>query len=259
MTGLALILSHVLPFGLVVARLAGLFIAAPMLSSVGVPMRAKALLVLALSAAIYPVLPASAQTVGELTLLDLLPMAIGEALLGGALGALAAVPVLVMDSAGVIGGQMMGMGLARVYNPEMDGDADVLGQMLFLLAGGAFVAMGGVEQLFLALTGTFQHIAPGGLSITQAPLVGLVALLGSGCELAIRVSMPIMGAVMLLVVVFGAIGKTMPQINIMSVGFTAKVLAGLAMMALGTAAAGSAIGDAIHQTVQDVCAWSASL
>ncbi|MEK6701349.1 MAG: flagellar biosynthetic protein FliR [Planctomycetota bacterium] len=259
MTGLALILAHVLPFGLVVARLAGLFIAAPLLSSVGVPMRAKALLVLALAAAIYPVLPASAQTVGDLSLMDLVPMVIGEMMVGGTMGALAAVPVLLMDSAGVIGGQMMGMGLARVYNPEMDSDADVLGQLLFLLAGGAFVAMGGIEQLFLALTGTFHHIAPGGLSISQAPLAALVAVLGSGCELAIRVSMPIMGAVMLLVVVFGAIGKTMPQINIMTVGFTAKVLAGLAMMAMGTAAAGSAIGDAMHEAVRNVCVWAAGL
>ncbi len=257
MTGLALILGHVMPFGLVVARLAGLFVAAPLLSSIGVPMKAKALLVLALSAAIYPVLPASTQTLGDLTLMDLLPMVIGETMIGGAMGALAAVPVVIMDSAGVIGGQMMGMGLARVYNPEMDGDADVLGQMLFLLAGGAFVAMGGIEQLFLALTGTFEHVAPGGMSISRAPLAALVAVLGSGCELAIRVSMPIMGAVMLLVVVFGAIGKTMPQINIMSVGFTAKVLAGLSMMTLGTAAAGSAIGDGIHEAVGDVCRWAA--
>ena len=68
-----------------------------------------------------------------------------------------------------------------------------------------------------------------------------------------------MGAVMLLVVVFGAIGKTMPQINIMSVGFTAKVMAGLSMMTLGTVAAGSAIGDGVHEVIVDVCRWAAGL
>lgn len=259
MASIVPILDHVVPFGLVLARVAGLFIAAPVLANTSVPMRARALLAAALAAAIYPVVPHEFQSTTSIGFMDLLPMLLGETLIGGAMGMIAVVPLLAMDMAGSFSGQIMGLGLARVYNPEMDGDFDVLGQFLYIIAGAIFVMLGGVESLFLALAGTFRTIPAGGIGLASAPLDLLTDTVTSGLSLALRVSLPVVGIVALLTVALGAVGKTMPQMNVMSVGFTFKSYAGLAMLTVALGGIAIAAGDEIDTVLKQTAAWASEL
>ena len=251
------ILAHVVPFTLVVFRLAGLFVAAPLLMSVGVPARIKAMLAVTMALAVYPTVPASWHGMGEVGWAGLLGMGVGGAAVGLVMGVVASVPILCMDMAGVFGGQVMGLGLARVYNPEMDTESDVTGQLLFMLATGAFVVMGGLEWLFVSLARTFETLPPGGIALSSAPLAGLVGVIGSGCELAIRVTLPIVAVVTLLVLIFGAIGKTMPQINVMSVGFSVKVVGGLMALAASVVVIERVVGEEVVRVLRLVGSWAA--
>lgn len=252
------ILEHAIPYGLVLSRVAGLFVASPVVGAAGVPMKARALLAAALAAAIYPVVPGSYHPVAA-GWLDLLPMIVGETLIGAAMGLIAGIPMAAMDMAGTFSGQVMGLGLARVYNPEFDTDFDVLGQLLYITAGAAYVAVGGIDHLFLALAGTFSRLPAGGLRLSEAPLDLLLSVLTSGCDLALRVSLPVVATVALLAVVLGAIGKTMPQINVMNIGFTLKVFASLAMIAGALGAVAFAASDEIDSVLRAVGAWTAGL
>jgi flagellar biosynthetic protein FliR len=191
--------------------------------------------------------------------MDMLPALLGETLIGGAMGMIAAVPLLAMDMAGSFSGQIMGLGLARVYNPEMDGDFDVLGQFLYIMAGAIYIMLGGVESLFLALATTFQNIPAGGIGLADAPLDLLTDTVTSGLSLALRVSLPVVGIVALLTVALGAVGKTMPQMNVMSVGFTFKSYAGLAMLTLALGGIAYAAGDEIDDVLKRTSAWACEL
>lgn len=259
MSSLAPILEHVVPFGLVLARVAGLFIAAPILANVSIPVRARALLAAALAAALYPVVPHEYQSTSTIGFLGLLPAILGETLIGGAMGMIAVIPLVAMDMAGTFSGQIMGLGLARVFNPEMDGDFDVLGQFLYILAGAVFVMVGGVESLFLALAGTFRTLPAGGIALTDAPLSLLVDTVTSGLQLALRVSLPVLGIVSLLTVALGAVGKTMPQMNVMNVGFTFKSYAGLAMLAAAIGGVAIACSDEITSVLSQIGVWAGEL
>ena len=46
---------------------------------------------------------------------------------------------------GLLMGQQMGLGFARLYNPSLEDDADVLGQVLFFMALAGFLLVGGHE------------------------------------------------------------------------------------------------------------------
>lgn len=256
MNSLEPILGHVVPFVLVLSRLVGLLAAAPAVSGSSIPMKARALLAAALAAALYPVTPRHIQETQAIDFTVMLPMLLGEVLVGAAMGMIAALPLLAMDMSGVFSGQMMGLGLGRVYNPDADGDFDVLGHMLYLIAGSTFVAVGGVEWLFLSLARTFEHIPAGGIALSQAPLEIFLAVVRSGFELAIRVSLPVLGIVALLVVAIGAVGKTMPQINVMNIGFTLKSGFGLLVLALSLAAVGAATADEIRDVLGAVARWA---
>lgn len=258
MPSLEPILDRVVPVLLVAFRLAGLFLLAPLLSSPTFPARVKAILLFMLGFALYPMVADAPSLVRlpEIDLAMLLPLIVRESLIGLSIGAIAAIPLLSMEAAGALIGQQVGFGLAKVYNPEMDTDADLVGQLLFYLAMAAFLAAGGLESLFICAAETFRHVAVGGFGAEQLPLDVLIGVVSGGCELALRVSAPIVGVVTLLLCVFGFLTKTMPQINILSVGFSAKILGGLAMLVLSIGTSNVAIGDEVGRVLRIIAARS---
>lgn len=256
MNQIADILVHAMPFGLVLARLAGLFLLAPMLMSVLIPMRYKALMVLMFAAALYPVLPIRVTPeMKTLELAMLVPLVLKETVLGFSIGLIGSIPLAALEMSGVLMSQNMGMGMGRIYNPELDTDADLLGQLLFYVASGAFFSIGGVEMLFRATINTFETVPIGGAGLETAPLGLLLGVLASAFELAIRVSAPVAGIVALLVILLGVLSKTMPQLNVMTVGFTIKMLAGLGMMIGAIYAIEHASGVEIERVLIDLARW----
>lgn len=259
MPGIEHLIQHAVPFALVVFRLAGLFVMAPILASTMIHGRLKALLAVMLAAALYPTIPLDRFVPVPLDLITLLPMVICEALIGMSMGIIATLPMVSLEMSGVIMGQQVGFGLARVYNPELEYEADMLGQILFYLGAGAFLAMGGLETLFLALARTFARVPVGGMSTQELPIELFTGVLASGFEVAMRVAAPVTGAVFLLVIVFGLMGKTMPQLNIMAVGFTAKIMAALAVTAFSVYAIHAAAADELDRVVRLIVGWTESL
>jgi len=253
------LLDHAIPFLLVLFRLAGVFIAAPLLSSTMLPMRFKFLIAFMLAAVVYPVLPGAMQTAPTFDLFALLPMMVAEALIGFVLGVLAAVPLQCLEASGTLMGQQMGFGLARVYNPELDAEVDLLGQLMFYLGFGAFLALGGLGHLIGAIVETFRRVPIGGSGLIAAPLEGFLSLLLSGLELALRVSAPVTAIILLLVIVFGVIGKTMPQMNVMNIAFTFKVAAGLGIIALSTLSISNVAGDEVAHALRFAQRWASGL
>lgn len=260
---ISILLSHTIPWMLVLVRISGVFIAAPMIGSLAIPMRFRVLIAVAMSAAAYPAL-ASASTAAPAApviqdVITLFPMLLSELLIGFAIGAIASLPLLAMEASGVIMGQSIGFGLARVYNPESDTDTDLLGQLLFYIASGLFFTMGGLEMLFTTLLSTFSRVPPGGFAVGMLPLETFVAVLASGFELALRVALPVVGIVLLIALILGAVSKTMPQINVMSVGFTIKMLAGLTVLATALYVVGDAVDIEVRRTLTIITTWTESL
>src|SRR5437868_2450431 len=76
--------------------------------------------------------------------------------------------------------------------------------------GGVCGGGGGLERLVGGIIESFARVPVGGFATDRVPLDLLVGVLASGFELAIRVAAPVTGIVLLLVIVIGVMGKTMP-------------------------------------------------
>lgn len=252
------ILVHAIPFTLVWFRLLGMFVFAPILSSLSIPTLPKVLLSVMLAAAMYPLVPARAPDPTHLDLAVLAPLIAGETMVGAAMGLIAAAPILFMQSAGFIMGHQMALNLSASYSPD-DVSSDAIGQMLFSMAAATFMMVGGLEQLFLALAHTFRAAPAGSISLGEAPLPTLMAVLSSGTELALRLSLPVIGVLLLILICMSFVMKTMPQINIMSVGFTFKIISGLAVMAWSIYVIAEVAGDDIARGLNASIEWAASL
>lgn len=252
------ILPHVLPLMMVIVRLSGLFIFTPILSSASVPFQFKALLAFMFALAIYPFVPPM-DPGASLDLVQMLPLLFAELLIGIAIGLIASIPLLAVQMGGYVMGYQVGLSLAESFNPELNNNGSVSGDLLFYMAAFIFIGVGGLDILFATLAASF-HTAPIGMfTAGDVPLDLLLAVLSSGFEIAMRIATPVMVIVSMLMIAMGFVMKTMPQINIMSIGFTAKILAGLAVLLVSLGSISTVAHDEIFDTFDLLGQWVRSL
>ena len=111
-------------------------------------------------------------------------------MVGAAVGLVAAMPIYAAQLAGQLMGYQVGLGLGSLYNPALDTEADVLGQLMLYMGMAIFVGVGGLESAFLAVAHTFENVPMGGSIAAAAPLELLAGLAGSGFEVASERGMP---------------------------------------------------------------------
>ncbi|GJM19094.1 MAG: flagellar biosynthetic protein FliR [Phycisphaeraceae bacterium] len=253
------VLAHAAPFILVVFRLLGLFVLTPLLSSANVPRMVRVMIALSFAAAVYPTMPPPAGGPMDLDLVELLPLMLTEVMIGSTIGLIASIPLIALQMGGYFMGYQMGLALAQAYNPELDTQSGVLGQLLFYLGMAAFVALGGLDAVFMALLDTFETLPSGVFASDVMPLELLVAILTSSFEFALRIASPVMGVIVMILVALGFMMKTMPQINVMSVGFAAKILAGLLTLSAMIFIIDEVSVDEMRKAIDAILNWAQTL
>ena len=228
-------LNQFLVFTLLTVRTSGLVLTAPLLGSVEVPARVRALLALSLALLVAPVQLARG-TSYPTTLIDYLVVAGSELAVGAILGLGVALVFTGVHLAGQIVAQTSGMQLADVVSPGFDTSVPVFSQLLYLVTLATFALVGGHRQLLGALLDSFAAIPPGQAISAESITEALVTLLSQSFILGIRAAAPTMTALLLATLVLGLISRTLPQLNVMVLGFgiNAMVTVALLSLSLGT-------------------------
>ncbi|MEX2560306.1 MAG: flagellar biosynthetic protein FliR [Pirellulales bacterium] len=226
-------LEQFIVFTLVLARLGGLVATAPLYGTEA-PAQVRASLTLALAVLVTP-----SQCAGPLpapqALSDYLLILGGELLVGLTLGLGMTLLFSGVQLAGQIIGQTSGMTLAEVFNPDFDASIPLISQALYLLALAIFVTLGGHRLLMAGLLGTFATIPIGGAGLSAGLGEAVVVLLTQSFSLGIRVAAPATAALLLATLVMGLVSRTLPQLNVLTLGFglNALVAFGILAMSLG--------------------------
>lgn len=243
--------TKLLLFGMLLARTCGLVLIGPLYGAREVPMRARAMFAVALAILILPTqLAANAPTPN--TLLEFLTYVATEVAVGYVLSLGIWIMFSALQIAGQVIGQTSGMALADVFNPGLDASIPLAAQFLYmfglaiwLLAGGHRLAMEG----FLA---TFSEVPPGAALDFAVIYQTLGTLVANSLELGIRVAGPVVAALLLSTLVMGLISRTLPQLNIIAVGFSVNSMASLAMLSLTLGVVGYVFQDEIEPVVVDI-------
>lgn len=251
------ILPHVVPFTLVFARTTGLFLLAPIVQGSGVPANVRVLLSMTFAAAVYPTLAPAVYPAPDLSLFAYVPLLFSELAVGFTLGLFALLPLIALQMAGYIMGYQMGLALAQSFNPELELQSDVIGQLLFYMGSIAFIVAGGVEGLFMAIADSFVSMPPGVLQTDATPLDLLVGLVSSMTDLALRLATPVMAVVALVMVTLGFVMKTIPQVNVMTIGFTIKIMVGVGAIAAVVGVLGRIADEQILDVMEIARRWAA--
>ncbi len=243
---------------LVIMRIGGLAIFAPVLSTGTVPMRAKVLLVFVMGLVAYAALSAKgvAMPVVRMEPWALVPLAAVEIGIGAFIGFLATMPMLAMQTAGIVSGQQMGLGFARFYNPAVGEESDVVQQLLYFLALSTFLMMGGLDAIFLSTLRSFEYVGAGVFLDGDRTLPILLGLVLGATEIGMRVALPLLGVVFLETVAMGFVSKTVPQLNVLSLGFPLRIMIGLVVMIAGLAVIDAVAAAWIGEVLDRIHVWA---
>ncbi len=211
-------------FTLVLSRVSGLVMTAPVFGSRTLPVRVRALLSLALSLVLFPAEwsrhPVAATNLVEYGLHVGRELAVGVTLGLGVIVLLGGVQL-----AGQLISQISGMSLADVYNPAVDGNVPVFSEFLSWVTLSVFVCVGGHRLVIGALMETFAQLPPGTQFVSLSVLDTATLLMAQSFELGIRMAAPTVTAQLLATLVLGLVSRTLPQLNIMVLGFGFSSLA----------------------------------
>lgn len=228
--------TRLLLFTLVLSRVGGLMVTAPIFSSSDTPMQFRGLLAAAMAMLITPTqwnvhVPEPGNVLHYGILIG------SETFVGLCLGLGVMILFSGIEIAGELIGRTGGLMMADVYDPNSGATVPLFSRLMSLLALAVFVLMGGHRIVMAALLDTFATIPLGSCAIPVSVSNSIVTLVTQSCVLGIRAAMPVTAALLLASLVLALIGRTLPQLNLLALGFGLNALLTFGALAISLGAA----------------------
>jgi flagellar biosynthetic protein FliR len=225
---LTLDFSRLYGFFLVLARVSGVIVMAPIPGVSAGPNSSRIILALALTAALFPVWPAPAvqgPVVGQL-----LGWMASEAAFGLTIGVAVAFLLEGVQLAAQVIGLQAGYSFASTVDPTTQADTTSLQVLSQLLVGSLFFVFGFDRQIIRILAGSLASI-PGGTYALNSSIVEAVTRLGSAIFVTgLQLAAPVLALMLLLDIAFAVLGRLQTQLQLLSLSFSIKMLLGLSFL-----------------------------
>jgi flagellar biosynthetic protein FliR len=186
------------------------------------------------------------------TLVNYLLVIIGELSLGFVLGLGVRTVLSGLQLAGQMIDQQAGLALAEVFNPGFNTNTSISGTFLFMFGVTVFLLMepvGGHLMMVSAIIETFQTIPIGEAFISVTVVELLRDLVHQSLVLAIQVAAPLLAGMSLVALAMGFLGHTVPQINVLIIGFPIRAVTNLLILSLTLSGAARVVVDVIPKVI----------
>ena len=212
-------------------RLSILTAVLPLLSGMSVPPVWRLALAACLAAATAPAVAADLVPAAyDLTWHGLLAEGLRSLAVGAMMTFVIGIPFAAVRFAGTMIGVQIGFGMVNTLDPQSGGQLSVLANLYYLLAVLIFFAMDGHHTLVGAMVHSCRLVPPfapleagAGAWLTAEGFADFFAI-------GLKVAAPVILVLLLVSVAMGFVVKTVPQINILVVGFPIKIAVGLAAL-----------------------------
>ncbi|AFL67772.1 flagellar biosynthetic protein FliR [Sulfurospirillum barnesii] len=219
--------NQVVMFFLLFARLSGLFAFFPFFSHSNIPLSIKTSITFFMVVFLFPLLPALHVSP---TLLNLALAIVSELLIGLIAGLFLTIALSLLQMAGMQMSFVMGFTMASVVDPQTSTSIPVLSQILSLIGLMVVLAFNGHHQMLIFIADSLS-LLPLGTFYPQMSIVGYLLKATTGMFVyGFILSFPVVAFSLLLDVVFGMLMKTMPQFNLLVVGFPIRIAVSLVVI-----------------------------
>jgi len=208
-------------------RVSGLVLFAPFFGSAVIPPRIKIVLVIAITAVLYPVYSPHLHPV---TMAQWPLLVASETVVGIAMGVATNAVFEGAQMAGQVLSVQMGYSLVNILDPLTQVDSTVVAFFHQSLAMLIFLGLDVHHWILRAIANSFDYLPPGSATLNPRFLEGLlhegVIVLGLG----IQIAAPVLSATLLADVVLGLMGKASPQMPLMLLGPAIKSMLGVLVL-----------------------------
>lgn len=213
-------------FVLVMVRVGGLVVSAPLLGSRNFPVIAKIGLTALTAAIITPHVAALERTLPS-DAVSFALMGAGELVIGLMMGFVMTMVFAAIQVAGQLMDMQSGFAMMNVFNPALETQFPIFGFFLFILAVLVLLVTNGHHLMIRAIASTFERIPLGGFVLRPALLLE-VSRWGRAMYFdGLMIAAPVTGALMVAYVVMGLMGRVVPQIQLFAVGFPLTIATAL--------------------------------
>lgn len=211
---------------LILMRVGAMLFVAPVFGGGMVPTQTKFLFSLMLALILLPM----AQLPPDFLPLDVVPLAwlaINETLVGLVMGVSLVFIFAAIQYAGQIIDFQMGFAIVNLIDPTQDVQIPIMGFFHFLIAILIFLAMDAHHWILRALVDSFSIVPLMTAGFSGLVIGGIAKAFGDLFVVAMRIAAPTIAVLMLYNASLGIIAKTVPQINLLIVGFPVRIALGL--------------------------------
>lgn len=225
-------MPQLVAFMLVVARMSGLFLLAPVFSSPLIPARLKLMALVSLSVVMTPIAAATVTQVPT----DGLTLALTlfkETLIGLALG----FSVAIVFSAVQVGASLIdtsiGFSLASIMDPLTSSQSSIIGSFYSMVATLAFLAVNGHYWMLSGFARSFEIVPVDVMPRFANMLHNVQEIFFQLFVMAFQIAAPVLITLLVVDVVLGIVARVVPQMNVFFVGIPLKIAIGMGAIIVG--------------------------
>ena len=223
--------SNVILFIIVLSRLSGFFMTAPLFSTYPIPTQVKIWMCATIAFLIYPFLAAQSNIILPTSIPTLACFIALEFSVGFLLGYIANIVFMGVQLSGHVISTQMGLSIADALDPATGSKAPALGTLYVYIISLIFLSINAHHYLFATIYQSFTAIPVGNEFVFSPAFVHqMVVMVSSLFAIAIKVVMPLFAIMFAVEVLMAVVAKAMPQMNIFMVSLPFKIIVGLVLV-----------------------------
>lgn len=220
-------------FLLVLFRVSGVLLLAPVFGSAALPHAAKVSFALVVTLLLFPLVSRAGLSVDPNPGAYLLAAG-GELAVGLLIGFTASLLFAAVQLGGQLIDQELGFMMANVIDPVSNEQVSIIAQFKLILSVVVYLLIDGHHFLLTAVRDSFAAVPLLGASIPGAAAMRLSdAVVGDLFRMAVQIAAPAMVTLFLITVAMAFMARTVPEMNIFILGFPVRIAVGLAVLAIG--------------------------
>ncbi|MEJ2414924.1 MAG: flagellar biosynthetic protein FliR, partial [Sulfurimonas sp.] len=212
---------NVVGFILLFFRFAALFLATPIFSHQNIPVTIKAAMAFLFTVVFYSSMPPLAISIDVPTIILAI---LSEFIFGLAIGVVLLLAYHVITFAGGQISFMMGFSLASAIDPQTGVSMPIISQFLSLIALMVLFALNLHHWVLLFVDASLKSVPLGGFLISEDFFNYMIHAASNMFLVGFMIAFPIIALSWLADVIFGMLMKTMPQFNLLVIGFPIKIM-----------------------------------
>lgn len=154
--------------------------------------------------------------------------AFNEVMTGITLGFVTSIIFYVIEMAGSLMDQQIGLGMISMFDPNTKSNSSLLSRLLYWVAILIFFIVDGHHMLIKELSSSYKIVGIGKSIVFQESIMAIMNSFTQYFIIGLKIAIPIVLIIIITDLTMGLISRTVPQLNIMILGMPIKMLVGVA-------------------------------